>query len=324
MTSGPTSLEISASVEPFDTSILAGTKSPNTIDQYRLHWTTYVAYAGTLAAAVQPQTLARWRQHLYDTGYTDSHGEQRQYSVNAINQRLAAVRSVIQQAAQQGYVSHQAAEAFAAVKGLKVSANRDRKNAHARTAITPAEMDAICNAPDIDTAAGMMHRALLLTLRGTGGRISDAVTLTRSQIEEYQNRDGHKGWVVKLQGKNESEPVAVEISGKAKQAIDEWLAVRRERFGIDVDDVFTGFTGRGDRQPTSRHITRQAAWQIVVRYAADVGLDHVKPHDLRRFVGTQLAKKDIRLAQKQLRHKRITTTQLYVLDDVQLGHMDSL
>lgn len=56
-----------------------------------------------------------------------------------------------------------------------------------------------------------------------------------------------------------------------------------------------------------------------------MGLQHVKPHDFRRYVGTQLAESDIRLAQKQLRHKRIeTTAQHYVLDDVKLGHMDSL
>jgi integrase len=46
----------------------------------------------------------------------------------------------------------------------------------------------------------------------------------------------------------------------------------------------------------------------VQRYANAVGLEHVTPHDFRRFVGTQLAKRDIRLAQNQLSHKRIETT----------------
>ena len=212
------------------------------------------------------------------------------------------------------------------MKGLRQSANKDRRRAHARTPITPEDMDAICNAPDTTTAAGMMHRALLLTLRGTGGRISDVVTLTTGQMQEYESRsDKRRGWVVYLLGKNESEPTPVEISRQAKDAIDAWLAVRRERFGIDVPDVFTGFTGRGDRHPTDHHITRQAAWQLVIHYAAKVGLANIKPHDFRRYVGTQLAATDIRLAQKQLRHKRIeTTAQHYVLDDVRLGHMDNL
>lgn len=42
-------------------------------------------------------------------------------------------------------------------------------------------------------------------------------------------------------------------------------------------------------------------------------------------MGTQLAKKDIRLAQNQLGHKRIeTTAQNYVLDSVRLGVTDDL
>ena len=51
-------------------------------------------------------------------------------------------------------------------------------------------------------------------------------------------------------------------------------------------------------------------------HAEEAGLDHVKTHDLRRFVGTQFARVDIRKAQKTLRHKRIeTTARHYVLDE---------
>ena len=64
---------------------------------------------------------------------------------------------------------------------------------------------------------------------------------------------------------------------------------------------------------------------MVQRYANRLGLHHIKPHDFRRYVGTQLAKKDIRLAQNQLGHKRIeTTAQNYVLDSVRLGVTDDL
>jgi integrase len=56
-----------------------------------------------------------------------------------------------------------------------------------------------------------------------------------------------------------------------------------------------------------------------------IGLAHVKPHDVRRFVGTQLAKRDIRKAQKALGHKRIdTTAQHYVLDELEEGLTDDL
>jgi len=68
-----------------------------------------------------------------------------------------------------------------------------------------------------------------------------------------------------------------------------------------------------------------AVWQAVQQYAAAVGLRHVKPHDFRRFVGTELAKRDIRLAQKALGHKRIeTTARHYVLDELAGGLTDGL
>jgi integrase len=68
-----------------------------------------------------------------------------------------------------------------------------------------------------------------------------------------------------------------------------------------------------------------AAWRAVQRAAQRVGLAHVKPHDFRRFVGTELARRDIRLAQKALGHKRIeTTARHYVLDELAGGLTDGL
>lgn len=56
-----------------------------------------------------------------------------------------------------------------------------------------------------------------------------------------------------------------------------------------------------------------------------LGLSHIKPHDFRRFVGTQSARKDIRQAQKALGHKRIdTTARHYVLDELETGLTDHL
>ena len=61
-------------------------------------------------------------------------------------------------------------------------------------------------------------------------------------------------------------------------------------------------------------------WKIVQKYANLCDLSHVKPHDFRRFVGTQLAASDFRKAQKALGHKSIeTTARHYVLDTLKVG-----
>ena len=68
-----------------------------------------------------------------------------------------------------------------------------------------------------------------------------------------------------------------------------------------------------------------SAWRVVRKYALQCGLPHVKPHDFRRFVGTELAKRDLRQAQKALGHQRLeTTVQHYVLDELQPGLTEGL
>ena len=320
----PASENALAPSQHFDISILAGTKSPTTIDQYRMHFAAYLAFAEDWPTAMQPSTLARWRQSLYADGFVAANGSTRQYSVNSINQRLAAIRGVMAEAAQQGFIAHEAAEAFRNVKGLKPAANRERRNVHARTRIGRAEMRSIIDAPNTTTAAGKMHHALLLTLATVGLRVSEAVTLRQEQLEWGTDDDGKQGWMAHVVGKGQADAKPRAMGKEAKVAIDDWLEARTV-LGIESPYIFTGFSGRGDRDPSGKPIARQSAWEMVQRYAAAAGVEHVKPHDFRRYVGTQLAKKDIRLAQNQLGHKRIeTTAQNYVLDGVRLGVTDDL
>jgi integrase len=64
---------------------------------------------------------------------------------------------------------------------------------------------------------------------------------------------------------------------------------------------------------------------VVARYARESGLQHVSPHSFRRFVGTELAKRDLRQAQHALGHARIeTTARHYVLDELAGGLTDGL
>ncbi|MEZ4678886.1 MAG: site-specific integrase [Caldilineaceae bacterium] len=290
-----------------------------------MHFAAYCDFAGSFAQAIQPATLAQWRQHLYETGYTLNSGERKDYSVNAINQRLAAIRGVMTEAAQQGYITHQVADEFKHVKGLKQVANKDRRSRHARTPITSEQMRKLCDQPDTSTLAGKMNRALLLTLAGVGCRITEAVEMTTGQIRwDTNDETGRSGWVVDIAGKNKADAEPRAMSNEAHAAIQEWLQARREA-GVDTEHIFTGFTGRGDRGMSDKPISRVSAWEMVGRYAEKAGLSNIKPHDLRRFVGTQLAKKDLRLAQKQLGHARLeTTAQHYVLDGAPVGATEGL
>jgi integrase/recombinase XerD len=290
----------------FDASMLAGQLAPSSIAMYERDFRAYVAYAGSYDVAIQSSTLAKWRAHLSQT--TDK-------SPNTINRMISAVKRLMQEAAVQGYLSHETASAFEQISGVKVAALKDRVKKDARVRIEPTEMRELCENPNDISLIGLRDAALLATLASSGLRVTEAATLTKNQLR----RKG-RGYIVMVRGKNDVEFREAPISVEAYQHIQDWLKVRP----ITSDYIFTAFDGRGERA-ASRPLSSVAIWNIVRRYSEAIGLENVKPHDFRRFVGTQLAKDNIRQAQKILGHERIeTTARHYVLDELEPGLTDNL
>lgn len=287
--------------------ILAGQLAPSTIKMYERDFRAYVAFAGSAEAALLPATLARWRAHL--ASETD-------YSPNTINRMLSSVKRVIQEGVKQGYITNiEIADAFERVDGVKTKALKDRLKPNARTPISPEDMRRLCDAPDRSTLIGLRDHALLHTLASSGLRVSEAATLTKRQIIAKKG-----GYVLRIIGKNDTEPRDAPLKREAYQLMMAWL----EKRPVPSEYIFTSFEGRGER-PTGKPISAVGAWQVVQQYAEALGLSHIKPHDFRRFVGTELAKKDVRKAQKALGHKRIdTTVRHYVLDELEVGLTDDL
>jgi integrase len=89
--------------------------------------------------------------------------------------------------------------------------------------------------------------------------------------------------------------------------------------------VFTSFAGRGNSRTTEHHMSVVSGWRAVRRYAEKLGLEHIKPHDFRRFVATQLCKRSPRQAQLALGHTNIASTyRYYVLDELENGVTEGL
>ncbi len=295
---------------PFRADMLAGQLAPSSIAMYARDMRAYLAFAGSAQAALKAETLARFRTHL---------AQETDLSPNTINRMLSAVKRILTEAAAQGYVSSECAAAFRFVAGVKPAALKERIKANARVRIEPEEMRAVCNTPDREQILGVRDAALLATLATGALRVSEVCAMRFSDIR-------HKGnsFVVMVRGKNDVAPREAPLGREAYAHICEWRDVREGAYGIACDAVFTAFDGRGDRA-TDRPLSSAAVWQIVRRYSQEAGLANVKPHDFRRFVGTQLARKDIRQAQKALGHKRLeTTARHYVLDELEPGLTDGL
>ena len=99
----------------------------------------------------------------------------------------------------------------------------------------------------------------------------------------------------------------------AVRALAEWLdggrpelAPRAWRSRDDADAIFLG--SKGSR------LTRQGAWQVLRRRAAEADLEaHISPHVLRHSCATHLLDHgaDIRTVQELLGHASVSTTQIY-------------
>jgi site-specific recombinase XerD len=291
----------------FDTSILTADLAPSSLAMYERDFRAYLYYAGSPEAALLSSTLERWRTHL---------AKDTLLSPNTINRMLTAVRKLMEVAAKQGYISYEVAGSFEKVEHVKIKALKTRLKPHARTRITPEDMRLLVAMPDPNTLIGKRDLAMLHTLASSGLRVAELASLTKGQIASQGS-----GYLLRVMGKNETEYEDAYLSVTAYEAIQNWLEARP----VESEYIFTGFMGRGDSRARVEPMTEAGVWQTIKKYADLAGLENVKPHDLRRFLGTQLAKQDIRKAQKALRHKRIeTTARHYVLDELEVGLTDQL
>jgi integrase/recombinase XerD len=268
-----------------------------------LRWCDYDS-----ARALDVATFRAWRNHLVDATTR---------SPNTINRRLHAIRTLVGASAAREAIDQAIAFRFRLVEPVGRASLRTRLKA--QHTLTPDQVRALLRRPDPTTLAGLRDRALLTTLVGSGCRISELLALTSADL-----RPEGEAWFLEVLGKGQTYARRAPCSGEAVTWIRRWLD-KRAKAGVDVALIFTGFTGRSDR-PTRQGLRRNAAWRRVKTYGAHVGLPWLTPHDLRRFVGTQVAERhDLRAAQKALGHAHLNTTaQFYVRDALAPGLTEGL
>ena len=296
----------------FDSAILAGSVAPSSLAMYERDFRAYLSYAQTVEAARSASTLARWRTELVNTTTM---------SPNTINRMLSAVKRLISEAADQGYITHEEAEAFQRVRGVKVDTMKTRMRISNRVRITPEDMRRLIDSIDTSTLVGLRNKALFLTLASSGLRVKELSRLTQPQI--LQKEQKYLLHMYAEEGKNQKEDREAHISPEAVEAIRVWLAARP----VQSKYIFTSFEGRSKneaKRALAKPITPQGAW-LVVKNIAEPLIPDVKPHDFRRFVGTQLImQKGLTHAQKALGHKDISTTTKYDLSEIEAGATDNL
>ena len=216
---------------------------------------------------------------------------------SSVNQRLAAIRKLATEAADNGALDPQVANGIRAVKGAR------REGRRTGNWLTREEAQAWLSASDTKTIRGRRDRALLAVLIGCGLRRAEAAGLT---FDHIQQRDGR--WVlIDLIGKRDKIR-SIPMPNWAKVAIDEW----RKTSGVSDGLVFRAIN-KGDRV-VGDGITPQAIYNIIVGYAGALKKKGVAPHDLRRTFAKLAHKGGAAIDQIQLSlgHESIQTTEEYL------------
>jgi integrase/recombinase XerD len=169
------------------------------------------------------------------------------------------------------------------------------------------EVEALLEAPSVESPDGIRDRALLELLYACGLRVSEALNLDMEDVSLSEA-------TVRVIGKGDRErrlpvgDVAIDALSRYLEEVRPQLVAKYRGKSVFRRGGPIFVNQRGER------LNRMAAWRTI-QHAALVGgvRGHVTPHTLRHSFATHLLEggADLRVVQELLGHASITTTQLY-------------
>ncbi len=258
--------------------------SKNTLDSYQ---SDLQHVAKWLAAEQHSELIAARRKQLL-AYFADL--VSRGHSARTSARRLSALRQFFQYALRENWIAED--------PSLQIQAPRIGRSLP--KTLTETEVEALLEAPDLETPEGFRDRSMLELLYATGLRVTELVRIRPDQISFSQG-------LVRITGKGGKERL-VPMGDEAQDWIQRFLQdVRKELLkGHLCDALFPTRRGSG--------MTRQAFWYRIKKHATTAGINkHLSPHTLRHAFATHLVNHgaDLRVVQLLLGHSDLSTTQIY-------------
>jgi integrase len=231
-------------------------------------------------------SLQEFRSHMESLGLAPS----------SINVRLAPLRKLATEAAENGWMDPTIAAGIARVRGVRRLGIRVGKWA------TAEEATALLQAPDASSVKGKRDRAILATLIGCALRRGELVGLT---VADLQQRDG-RAVFVDISGKG-GRIRTVPVPDWVEAALRAWL----QAAGIAEGCIFRAVSRWGS--VVGEKLSTTAVLGVVAEYAEGVGLQ-LSPHDLRRTCAKlcRLSGGALEQIQFLLGHASVQTTERYL------------
>lgn len=280
-------MKIAAAVGSFLNSMaVERSLSSNTLSAYTRDLDKYMSHLASRGVqsleSIDGDDVASFMDFLADLGLAQS----------SRTRSMVAVRSFHTFAVQEGWVS---SNATAEVKLPK-------SGTHLPKVLSYEQVTALIDAAGLaEPPEGLRDRALIELLYGTGGRISEIISLDIDDVDR-------ESATVRLFGKGRKERV-LPLGSFAIDALNSYLVRARPelaRKGKGTSKLFLNSLGRP--------LSRQSTWAIIRRAAERAGIrQDISAHTLRHTYATHLLHggADVRVVQELLGHASVTTTQIY-------------
>lgn len=210
-----------------------------------------------------------------------------------INQKLAAIKSLVNYASQAGKCHY----TLSNIKSERLISYRDTKG------ISREQFKLILEAVDTNSIKGIRDRAILLLMWGNALRRSEVVNC---DVSDFSANTGEL--VITGKGKI-GQPEIISLGKSAIAAIDTWLSKRGNH--TNVAPLFSAI----HKSYWGNRLHSHSVYKLVQKYAKIAGIDKVmSPHRIRHSSITEalnLTNGDVRKVQKLSRHSNLNTLMIY-------------
>ena len=234
--------------------------------------------------------------------FLDNLESQRHNCIRSRNTRLAAIRSFLH------YVALQEPQALPSLQQILAIPLKRFDRPMVRY-LTQTEIQAILDAPNINTWSGQRDHALFATLYNTGARVSEIITIRRVDF------DSRHGQAVHLHGKGRKERV-VPLWKSTVKLLRRWL------LQIEPDPQQPLFPNRFGLMLSRSGVESRLrmALQKAIEQCPSLKGKIVSPHVIRHTTAMHLlqAGVDLSVIALWLGHESIVTTHQYLEADLQM------
>lgn len=281
-----------------DLSLAAGEYTTSTCQAYQRGMGKFLAWCQeNEIEQVSANTIRRW---IAD-------GREQGFKPTSINSWYAGVRAFFSWAVGNGLLAHNPTEG---VKGVK---RRGVGKKHLRDPLTDREMLRLLQQPDISTPEGKRDHAILCLMAFTAMR---TVEIQRADVDDLSTVDGLPVLRVQGKGSREKDEMVVVAHAKAQEAVYEWLAVREDVPGVDIDAMFVSLSDRN----RGKRISTSGIRHQINAYMKRAGIVERRKttHSIRHAAISKVAGRDVLKARQVARHASLDTTMIYVHENDRL------